>query len=82
MKAKKIMSFPGKYSTMVEYEYRGKTYQVEYSNCWTYCVTSPSIQHRDAQAKIDAEILAESQPQKESKPIDWDEIFELLGWEE
>lgn len=80
MKAKKIMSFPGKYSTVVEYEYRGKTYQVEYANNWTYCVTPASIQHRQAQEKIDAEILAESQPKKESKPLDIDEIWALMGW--
>lgn len=41
------------YSTFVEYEYRGHKYEVEYSNSWTYCVTSPKVQHESAQRNID-----------------------------
>ena len=46
----------GKYSNLVEYEYRGEKYEVEYSNCWNYYCISPKIQHKDAQAKIDKKL--------------------------
>lgn len=50
---KKIDTAYGKYTNTVTYEYRGCQYEVEYSHCWTYCITPAHIQHRDAQAKID-----------------------------
>lgn len=53
-----------KHSTFVEYEYRGMTYEVEYPNNYTYCCTSPSVQHKDAQAKIDKIIEEEGKPRK------------------
>ena len=80
-KAKKVFTMHGQYSDEVEYEYRGKTYCVEYSKCWTYCVTPAWVQHRDAQARIDEEIERESKPHT-GKPVDLDEIWELMGWEE
>lgn len=80
-KAKKTgLVFYGKYSTSVEYEYRGKTYDVEYSNCWTYCVTPARIQHENAQREIDREIELESKPIT-GKPVDLDEIWHLYGWD-
>ena len=45
-----------KYCSFVEYEYRGRKYEVEFANCSTYCVTSPKVQHEDAQARIDKEL--------------------------
>ena len=77
--AKKGLVVRGKYSTTIEYEYRGKHYQVEYPNCFTYCVTPPHIQHRDAQREIDREIEFENKP-RSGKPVDFDEIYEILGW--
>lgn len=50
---KKLFTMKGKYTSTVTYEYRGCQYEVEYSNCWTYCITPAHIQHRDAQEKID-----------------------------
>ena len=64
-KPKKVFTMYGKYSNVVTYQYRGSQYDVEYSNCFTYCCTPAYIQHRDAQAKIDKAIEAEKQPKKE-----------------
>ena len=50
-----------KYSDHVEYEYRGRKYEVEYAKGFTYCCTSPALQHKIAQEKIDAEIEREAQ---------------------
>lgn len=58
-KAVKKDTYYGKYSNTVVYEYRGRTYEVEYATCFTYCVTPAHIQHKDAQAKIDAIIEKE-----------------------
>ena len=52
------------YSTIVEYEYRGRKYEVEYSNCCNYCCTPAWVQHRNSQAEIDREIEEESKPKK------------------
>ena len=51
----------GKYSDVVEYEYRGHKYDVEYPKGFTYCCTSPKIQHENAQAKIDNDIMQEKE---------------------
>jgi len=45
-----------------------------------YCATPAHIQHKDKQDQIDAEIEAESKPHN-GNPVDWNEIFELLGCE-
>ncbi len=50
------------YSTFVEYEYRGKKYEVEYSNCTSYLITSPFVQHQNAQAAIDLELDTQKKP--------------------
>ena len=75
-KAKKVFTIPGKHSNIVEYEYRGKHYEVEYAKDWTYCVTPAKIQHRDAQTRIDSEIELENKPHGENG-FNIDEIFEL-----
>lgn len=61
----------------LEYEYRGMTYTV-YENrakgneplAW---------QHKNEQARIDK--ILDTPQQIKSKPINWDEIWEMLGWD-
>lgn len=80
-KAKKVCTtYRGTWSSLVEYEYRGKTYEVEYANGISYCVTSPKIQHEIAQAKIDDELDNPKPVNPEAKPFNLDEIFEMMGW--
>ena len=80
MKSKKLFTTYGKHSDIVTYEYRGKQYDVEYAKDWTFCTTPARIQHQDAQRRIDKEIELENRPH-DQKPIDLDEIFEILGWD-
>ena len=62
----------------LEYEYRGMIYTV-YEN--RAKGNEPlSWQHRNEQARIDSILDAENKSQ--GKPIDWDEIWETLGWNE
>ncbi len=79
MKAKKVFTMYGKYSDTVTYEYRGKHYDVEYAKGSSYCVTSPKIQHQDAQERIGKELDAPKQ--KVGDPFDLDEIWNLMGWD-
>ena len=72
-KAKKISTIYDKYVNSVEYEYRGKTYWVQYPNDRSYCITPPHIQHKQEQAEIDKRIENESKPST-GKPA-W-EIFD------
>ena len=76
--AKKVFAMYGKYSNTVTYEYRGKHYDVEYSKNHSYCVTSPKIQHQDAQERIDREL---DMQKTNGKPVDLDEIWSLMGWD-
>lgn len=63
----------------LEYEYRGRQYEV-YEN--RAKGNEPlSWQHKNAQARIDRQIELEKN-QIQGEPIDMDEIFELLGWDE
>lgn len=82
-KAKKLNTYRDKYFTVIEYEYRGCTYEVEYANGWQVCCTPTWVQHRDEQAKID-EMLDNPKPfvRKESKPImeQMDDIWKMMGW--
>ena len=80
-KAKKVLTIHGKHATVIEYEYRGKRYDVEYANNWTYCATPARIQHENAQAKIDREIEAEANRKQDGKEFDLDEIWGILGWD-
>ena len=71
-----------KHSTFVEYEYRGKKYEVEYANDWTYCVPSPRVQHMDAQARIDREI--EIEERDAARPFRYEDTAEYgftLFWD-
>lgn len=84
-KAKKVpySTMKGTYSTSIEYEYRGKTYWVEYPNSFTYCVTPPHIQHEQAQAEIDKEIEWESRPHNtEDAQVGLDMFFAYVDGEE
>lgn len=82
MKAKKVFTIYGKYSDTVTYEYRGKTYDVEYAKDWTYGNGgNPARQHREAQARIDAEIEAENKPKKPHRYEDTAEYGFNLFWD-
>lgn len=70
----------GKYSDEVEYEYRGKTYFIEYAKGITYCCTSPRTQHINAQAKIDKQIEAENRPKKPYRYEDTGDYGFELFW--
>lgn len=63
----------------LEYEYRGRTYEV-YEN--RAKGNEPlRWQHANAQARIDNEIeLEEKSKMQKQEPIDMDEIFNMLGW--
>ncbi len=80
MKAKKLFTMYGKHSNTVTYEYRGKQYDVEYANDYTYCVTPAKVQHKDAQERIDRIIEQESNEQGK-EAFNADEVFAILGWD-
>ena len=82
MEAKKLFTTYGKHSTIITYEYRGERYDVEYARDWSYCVPSARVQHKDAQARIDALIEERNKPQT-GNGTDWDEVWKLLEdtWE-
>jgi hypothetical protein len=80
-KAKKVMAMYGKHATVIEYEYRGKRYFVEYANNWTYCTTPARIQHENEQARIDREIEEEAKnSKKETKYEDTAEYGFEVFW--
>lgn len=64
----------------LEYEYRGVRYEV-YENrakgneplAW---------QHKREQMAIDEALDKKQQPERDPEPIDWDEIWHMLGWDE
>lgn len=72
-----------KHSTDVEFEYRGYTYYVEYSNDMSYCITKPHIQHCLEQERID-KIIKDRSMQKGKYTGECekalDELFEEMGW--
>lgn len=71
-----------KYSDIVEYEYRGRKYEVEYAKDWSYGNGgNPAAQHREAQAWIDKAIEEESKPKKEVKYEDTAEYGFNMFWE-
>lgn len=78
-KAKKIATYHDKYFTTIEYEYRGKKYDVTYPDDWSCLTCIAKSQHEDAQARIDKE-LDNPSPNTNAKPVDLDEIWELMGW--
>lgn len=65
-----------KFSTFVEYSYKGHKYEVEYPNAIDYCVTSPAIQHRLAQENIDDQIN-HKHLNKEQSQVGLDMFFEI-----
>lgn len=81
MNAKKVgIVGRNEWSTVIEYEYRWKTYDVEYANSWLYCVTPASKQHKLAQERIDKEIEEEQKPQKPIRHEDTAEYGFELFW--
>ena len=81
MKAKKLFTMYGKHSNTVTYEYRGKQYDDEYANDYTYCVTPAKVQHKDAQESIDRIIEQESKPEPQAEEFNIDDVYEILGWD-
>lgn len=79
-KAKKVFTMYGTYYNVVTYEYRGRRYDVEYPVCMNSCCTSPRIQHKEAQERIDKE-LAQANKISNEKPFDLDEVFRSMGWD-
>lgn len=71
----------GKYSDIVEYEYKGAKYEVEYAKGMTYCCTPPHIQHKDAQEKIDKAVEADKLPKKQYKYEDTAEYALNMFWD-
>lgn len=83
MKAKKLYTDYGRYSNIVTYEYRGRKYEVEYANDWTYCCSTPKIQHEIAQARIDELIERENKPRNgESYEVGLEMFFKFVEGEE
>ena len=81
MKAKKILTMYGKYSDIVQYEYRGRKYEVEYAKDWSYGNGgNPARQHREAQERIDREIEEENKPKKEARYEDTAQYGFDLFW--
>ena len=82
-KAKKIHTMGTPYYWESEFEYRGQTYTVTYSNSFSALKQTPAyIQHREAQERIDEMIdnpksVSEINPSFEKQ---LDEIWEILGW--
>lgn len=79
IKPKKKEVFYDKHFTTIVYEYRGMTYEVNYANGTSVCVTPAYIQHRDEQAKID-KLIDDPIKETEKEPINLDDIWELMEW--
>ena len=77
-KATKIRTYHDKNMDHVEYEYRGRKYEVTYAKAWTMSITPAKVQHRDAQARIDAEIEAEKNKGRDAQE-GLDLFFEYFG---
>jgi len=77
-KAKKVRTTYGMYYNIVEYEYRGYKYKVEYANGSSYCVSDPRAQHECEQARIDQ--MIESKKRNETKQLcsTVDEALDML----
>ena len=71
--------FYNKYSNFVEYSYKGHKYEVEYPNDNSYSVSSPKVQHEDAQRAIDRLIANENKSEKESAEVGLDTFFKSIG---
>lgn len=86
-KAKFLWRNKDRYSNHVYlgYEYRGHEYMIcDYG--WSgYMNSSLAEQHRNAQREIDEQIEREAQQAQQPQngnPPDWNEIFEMLGWDD
>lgn len=76
-----------KHIDTVEYEYRGCTYEVRYAKDWTISITSPRIQHKDAQERIDQIIDGEEEEKHctENAQVGFDKLWDYIQtgiWEE
>ena len=68
-----------KHMDVVESEYRGCKYEVQYAKDWTMSITSPRVQHQTAQAKID-EDLDNPKPKTNEEPaqVGFDKLWDYL----
>lgn len=85
-KAKKLCTMGTPYYWESDFEYRGQVYTVTYSSSFSSFKQIPAfMQHREAQARIDAMLdnsKTVSEPVAEIKSFDeqLDEVWEMLGW--
>lgn len=71
------VKFYEKFSTFVEYIYKGHKYEVEYPNAIDYCITSPKIQHELAQRNIDS-IINKEKKSIENSQVGLDMFFDYI----
>ena len=85
-KAKKLCTMGTPYYWESEFEYRGHHYTVTYSSGFSAIKQPPAyIQHREAQARIDAMLdnprsVSEQVSEIKSFEEQLDEIWDMLGW--
>lgn len=81
--AKKVQTFYEKYFTHIQFEYRGRKYEVEYPNSHRVVCTAAWVQHKSAQERIDKEIESEKiERERPANPVDFNKIWAVLGWNE
>ena len=79
---KKVQTFYDRYFTHIQFEYRGRKYEVEYPNSHRVVCTAAWVQHKSAQERIDKEIENEKIEQaRHAKPVDWNKIWAMLEWD-
>lgn len=83
MKAKYVGKYVdtsyGAFIVHLEYEYRGKRYEVVEDRCKGNLPIA--WQHRNEQIAIDAQIEREEKPKPTAEPFDFAEIYALMGWD-
>ena len=81
MKVKYLYSMGNQYYHSSFFEYRGKTYEVEYSSGYTtFNKDSAKKQHIENQKRIDELLNNPDQKVIEKGTFDQDKIFDILGW--
>ena len=79
----KVQTFYGQHFNRVEFEYRGRKYEVEYPNSHRVICPAAWVQHQSAQERIDKEIEEEKiEKLRPANPVDFNKIWAVLGWNE